>query len=128
MNKLIFLSFMFVLTSCLQEGTNTAVDPIWGKESCSRCRMVLSEKRYAAQRILPSGEVHFYDDIGCAMRHNHAHNEGKLFVRPYGGEEWVAAEEVKYMSGLMTPMNSGIGAVKEGGKMSFSDIQKYFKD
>ena len=119
---------MLLLTACLQEGAVTAKDPICNKESCSRCRMVLSEKRYAAQRILPNGEVHFYDDIGCAMRHNHTVDDGKLFVRPYGGEDWVPAEEAMFLSGLRTPMNSGFGAVRKGGKMSFADVQKEFKN
>jgi len=128
MKKFIILSFILLLSSCLQEGAVTAEDPIWEKESCSRCRMVLSEKRYAVQRILPSGEVHFYDDLGCALKHDHAPHEGKVFVRPHGGDDWVPAEEAKFLSGLRTPMNSGFGAVKEGGEMSFDDIQKIFKD
>lgn len=128
MKKFILLNLLVLLTSCLQEGSITAVDPIWEKESCSRCRMVLSEKRYAVQRIFPSGEVHFYDDIVCAMKHGHAHNDGKLYVRPYGGQEWIPAQDAKYLSGLMTPMHSGIGAVKEDGKMSYTDVIEHFKD
>lgn len=127
MKKFIILSLMLLLTAC-QEGAVTAEDPIWEKESCSRCRMVLSEKRYAVQRILHTGEVHFYDDMGCAMRHDHTPGDGKLFVRPHGGEEWVSAEEAMYLSGLMTPMNSGFGAVKDGGKMTFAEVQEEFKD
>lgn len=101
---------------------------MWNKEACARCRMILSEKRFAAQRILSNGEIHFYDDINCALGHGHHHDEGKLYVRPYGGENWVPAEEVKYVGGLRTPMASGYGAVLEGGTVTFQELLQKFRE
>lgn len=122
--SLLILGILFLLSSCMSENLKPK-DPIWGKENCSRCRMALSEKRYAVQRIFPSGEIHYYDDLNCAISHKHeTQDEGKLYVRPFGGEEWVLATEAKYQSGLMTPMNSGYGAVKEGGTIDFTEIME----
>jgi len=122
-----FMGLMFFLSSCLSE-TQKPKDPIWGKESCARCRMVLSEKRYAVQRVFSSGEVHFYDDLNCALSHKHeGSDEGILYVRPFGGEEWMKAQDARYQGGLMTPMNSGFGAVKEGGALSFGEVQQKIK-
>ncbi len=90
--------------------------------------MVLSEKRFAVQRILENGEIHFYDDIVCAMKHSHSPDEGKLYVRPDGDEKWIPAEEATYESGLRTPMNSGFGAVKSKGPVSFQEILHHYKD
>lgn len=116
----------FLLSSCLQKEAKPQ-DPIWGKQACDNCRMVLSEKRFAVQRLLPSRRILYYDDINCALNHKHGNEEGSLFVRPYGDEVWVPAEEAKYVSGLMTPMNSGYGAVKENGEINFSEIKQKFQ-
>ena len=129
MKKISMLIFglLFSLSSCMSESLKPK-DPIWGKENCSRCRMALSEKRYAVQRIFPTGEIHYYDDLNCAISHKHeAPDDGNLYVRPFGGEEWVLASEAKFESGLMTPMNSGYGAVKEGGTINFSEIIQKMK-
>jgi len=112
---------LFLISGCV-EGEVKPQDPLWERESCAHCRMVLSEKRFAVQRILKSGQVHYYDDIGCAMKHPHAPDDGKLYVRPDGGNEWVPAEEATYESGLRTPMNSGFGAVKKNGPVGFPEI------
>lgn len=129
MKKIAFLlfGFLFLLSSCLSE-TLKPKDPIWGKENCARCRMALSEKRYAVQRIFPTGEVHYYDDLNCALSHRHeTQDEGNLYVRPFGTEEWILATEAQYQSGLMTPMNSGFGAVKEGGTLNFTEVTQKIK-
>lgn len=124
---LIILPVFLLLTSCV-EGEVKPQDPLWEREGCARCRMVISEKRFAVQRILSGGQVYYYDDINCALKHGHASADGKLFVRPEGGSDWVPAESVSYESGLRTPMNSGYGAVNSGGTVSFEEIQKKFRE
>ena len=123
--------FFFFFSGCLKQQLKPE-EPIWGKQACATCRMILSEKRYAVQRVLPSGEIIYYDDMNCALKHSHNKNqagdEGILYVRPYGGEVWIRADEAKYASGLMTPMNSGYGAQKVGGTINFSEIRKKFQN
>lgn len=119
---------LLIVAACQEVGTMTPQEPMWDKEPCARCRMVLSEKRYAVQRILNNGEIHFYDDLNCTFGHGHHKDDGKLYVRPYGGENWVPAEDVKYVGGLRTPMNSGHGAVLEGGTITFEELQHKFKE
>lgn len=127
LNIITMLPLFILLTACV-EGEVKPSDPLWEREGCARCRMVISEKRFAVQRIFPNGEVHFYDDIVCAMKHGHDHNEGKLYVRPHDGNDWVPAEKATFESGLRTPMNSGFGAVKSDGPVSFQEILEKYKD
>ena len=127
------LTFLFqiilaVLALSCQDNKLEPTEPIWEREGCANCRMVLSEKRYAVQRILNSGETHFYDDINCALKHKHSDDDGKLFVRPYGDEKWISAEKVNYQSGLRTPMNSGYGALKTGGDTTYQELIEIFKE
>lgn len=121
-----YLLLMSTLITCTGPKTTVARDPIWGKQECGHCRMVLSEKRYAAQYIEASGKVHFYDDIGCAVAH--AHQEGfdvnKIWVRPHPQTPWALASASTFQGGLTTPMNSGFGAVSEGGSLQFVDVLK----
>lgn len=128
MKIIITILMMLILTSCQESGELKPQEPLWGREGCARCRMVLSEKRYAVQRVLSSGEIHFYDDLNCALQHKHDEDKGTLYVHPHGKDQWVPAEEVKYQSGLRTPMNSGYGAVSEGGERTFSEVQEKFKE
>ncbi len=124
-NYLLVLT-LFLMSSCLQQELKPQ-EPLWGKQACENCRMILSDKRYAVQRVLPSGGILYFDDINCALKHNHGKDEGLLYVRPYGDELWVPAEEASYLSGLMTPMNSGYGAVKDGGTINFTKIKQKFQ-
>ena len=38
-----------------------------GEDACAECRMLISEGRYAAQRISREGTVEFFDDPGCLL-------------------------------------------------------------
>lgn len=124
---IVLILFSILISSCV-EGEARPQDPLWERESCARCRMVLSEKRFAVQRILATGETHYYDDIVCAMKHSHTPDDGKVYVRPDGGDEWVPAEESTFEKGLRTPMNSGYGAVKSNGPVSYQEILHQYKD
>lgn len=124
MMKIINVCMILFLSIACEKGAARPQEPLWGKESCGRCRMILSEKRYAVQRILQSGQIIFYDDMNCALEDPVHKNEGKLFVRPFGSDDWVPAENARYNSGFQTPMNSGIGAMKNGGVLSFTEIQQ----
>lgn len=126
LKKLLLMTFAFILfASCVNSNSLKPQDPIWGKQSCSHCGMILSEKRYASQRVISAGKSYYYDDINCALKHNLSDEEKKstIFVRPFDGVEWVDAASVNYDEGLMTPMNSGFGPVKQGGKINFNDVQ-----
>lgn len=124
MLKIINIMMLIFLSIACEKGMAKPQEPIWGKESCGRCRMILSEKRYAVQRILNSGQIIFYDDMNCALLDPTHKDEGKLYVRPFGGDDWVAAEGARYNSGFQTPMNSAIGAMKNGGLLNFKEVQK----
>jgi copper chaperone NosL len=89
--------------------------------------MILSEPRYAAQLVGPGNRTRYYDDIGCALAHMNADpqlKKGKLYVRPFGGDVWVEASKARYVDKQLTPMNSGVGAVAEGGTLDFEAVER----
>ena len=131
MSKVIyFILLIFISNSCVKNDGFQAKDPIWNKQGCSHCRMILSEKRFAVQKVFESGHRLYYDDINCALLHPlPSEFEGKLFrmfVRAYPSENWVLAEQSMFKSGLLTTMGAGFGAVSEEGDYSFEQVKKLF--
>ena len=89
-------------------------EPVWGKEPCAYCKMLVSDRRFAAQSIDESGEHRFFDDIGCLVLWLDVHARSShswAYASPSG--PWVEAEKARYQPGARTPMDFGfvVGAV-----------------
>jgi copper chaperone NosL len=83
----------FTIVACA--GGLTPKDPLWDREACAHCRMTISQHRYATQLLGPGASVRYYDDLGCALQDIREHSDlrkGRLFVRPFGSENWVTAQ------------------------------------
>lgn len=129
-HKIVALFFIsFFLSSCFEEQNTGAKEVHWDRDSCERCRMVLSNPYFAAQvRYLPKGrektKVAMFDDIGCAI----IWLEDKAFKDDKSTEVWVADHKNKggwidakiatYVHTKTSPMEYGLGAqfnATEGG-------------
>ncbi len=88
----------------------------WDRDMCERCKMVLSERKYASEIINPkSGKVYKFDDIGCATlwleeEHIPWSNQAKIWVTDAKTGEWLDAREALYTDDSITPMAYGIAA------------------
>lgn len=91
-------------------------DPVWGKEPCAHCRMLVGDRRVAAQ-VFHDGERRYFDDPGCMilwLEENHL-TLGKADVRGWvrdadGGDRWLDARTARYRGGATTPMDFGFDA------------------
>ena len=90
------------------------VDPVWGKEPCAHCRMLVSDKRYAAQ-VAADGERKYFDDIGCMVSWLADKKAQRMWVRDASSNRWVDAKSARYVEGAKTPMDFGFEARAEGG-------------
>lgn len=121
---LLLMTLLLGFAACA--GRPAPRDPLWDRETCAHCRMTISERRYAVQIMGPGAAVRFYDDLGCALNdrsHKPELREGRLFVRPFGGEAWVEGGAASYAANLRTPMGFGYGAVTTGGTLRLSAIE-----
>jgi copper chaperone NosL len=86
---------------------NAAKEPVWNKQPCDHCHMVLSDPRYAAQLASQAGERWFFDDIGClaAFMLEHKPTRARAWVHDASG--WRDAEHTRYARGAQTPMGYG---------------------
>ena len=86
------------------------IEPVWGKEPCAYCKMLVSDKRYAAQ-IATGGERFFFDDLGCMVLWLETHEPPvRFWVHDAAGGGWLDAREAHYVAGAHTPMDFGFEA------------------
>jgi hypothetical protein len=93
------------------------VEPAWDRDTCERCAMILSDRRFAAQlRYAQDPRVHHFDDLGCALL---AWDEGEaagqtlreIWVRDRERDAWLDARSARFLEDPHTPMGYGFAAV-----------------
>lgn len=112
----LFVGWMMI--GCGDPGTGP-VDVHWDRDSCERCRMILSDKKHAAQiRYVDAqkrSRVRLFDDIGCAViwLEDKAWREvasTEIWTTDHRNGEWIDARKAYYIKGQLTPMEYGLGA------------------
>jgi len=102
-----------------------AVEPAWDREACARCRMLVSDPRFAAQRQLEDGEIQHFDDPGCLLLHRHENPapERAVYFHAHSGDDWISLEEVAFIAEEPSPMGYGLAAIprEETGGMSVEE-------
>jgi hypothetical protein len=92
----------------------------WDRDTCVRCNMIISDRRFAAQAYGgPQKRTFKFDDIGCAVFWLNAlawGNEAatKLWVADSGGGDavnWLDARQAHYAGGKSSPMGYNFAAV-----------------
>jgi copper chaperone NosL len=93
-------------------------------DMCARCRMAISQSRYAAELIDRDGDVRKFDDIGCMVRYtqdNHLDpRQQNYFVMDYGSRHWLEAARAFYVrsEAIPSPMSGGIVAFPDRSQAS----------
>lgn len=118
----VVVAISLALVSCAK--TDQPVDPVWGKQPCAHCSMLVSDKRFAAQLVTTGGDRHYFDDIGCMVlwAHEHAGAPKLEWVRDAQGR-WIDAKAARYAKGARTPMDYGFEP-SDGGEASWSDVER----
>lgn len=110
---------------------------VWDRDTCTRCKMVISDRRFAAElRGGPQDQVFKFDDIGCLVTW--------LAEQPWGRDAaariWVAdavshgetvnwrdARTAYYIGGKTSPMGYNYGAVAkpQAGTFDFAEMSQH---
>lgn len=100
---------------------DSPVDPVWGKEPCAHCGMLVSDKRYAGQ-LAAGGERKYFDDIGCMALwvEGHGGRAERIWVKGSAGP-WVDAKTARFSPGAKTPMDFGF-APSESGELAWDEV------
>ncbi len=110
----------------------------WDRDTCVRCNMVISDRRFAAEmRGGPKSTVFKFDDIGCAvfwLRDKQANYpwmteaDTRLWVADVNSSgnavRWLDARTAHYFS-KTSPMgyNHGAVALPQAGSMAFPEMR-----
>jgi hypothetical protein len=110
------------LAAC--ESADRPIDPVWGKEACGSCAMLVSDPMHAAQLGTQEGKRVFFDDVGCMAAYVQERNitPAHMWVRDASGH-WIDARTAKYQSGARTPMDYGL-VVSSNGTLDFSAVER----
>lgn len=102
--------------------------PISPDDACASCRMLISERRYAAEMLDTNGTIYKFDDIACMMRFARAHGKNSPSVRFYvtdhaTGRDWMDARQASFArlrNSSSSPMASGLAAFRNSDEAARS--------
>ncbi|MBF0380491.1 MAG: hypothetical protein HQL69_05695 [Magnetococcales bacterium] len=108
---------MILLAGCDRPPADGPKKVRWDKDFCERCRMLLSDRHYAAQILDAKGKYHLFDDPGemllsFAQKYN-KDPKAKLYVTDSKSGKWLNARTAYYTSGHLSPMGFGYGAIEK---------------
>jgi hypothetical protein len=112
MTRCILVPCLLVLVAC--EDSGRAVDPVWNKQPCAHCHMLLSDPQYAAQLVTKDGERLYFDDVGCLASYLASGARAVANVWVHTANGWRDAYSTRYASGASTPMGYGYMADAHG--------------
>lgn len=116
----VLLAPLVLLVAC---GSNHApADPIWGKQPCAHCRMLVSDPRFAAQARTARGESLYFDDVGCLLSYLAEHPSSRASWVRDGSGQWLEAKRARYRAGAATPMDFGF-IVDPKGTLDLAAVQ-----
>lgn len=98
-------------------------DPVWNKQPCDHCKMIVGDKRYAASLIDARGERRFFDDIGCLAAFDKSPAKAR-WVRDEVSGKWLAAETAHYRKDATTPMDYGYSAHSDPPGLSYAALKE----
>ena len=114
--------------------SNGWVDVKWDRDTCTRCRMVISDRRFAAEvRGGPQNDVFKFDDIGCAvfwLAHQQFNEETarvEFWINDYENPgQWLDARQAHYVAGKKSPMGYHYAALAEpeAGVVDYPEMKK----
>lgn len=98
-------------------------EPIWNKQACGHCRMLVSDPRFAAQLVTHSHERLYFDDPGCLAAYMHAHPPDVARAWVHSEADWVQTERARFEAGASSPMGYGFVANAKGA-LDFAAVSR----
>jgi copper chaperone NosL len=104
----------FAVAALIACTTSHPVEPVWNKQPCAHCAMVMSDTRFGAQLVAENDHT-FFDDVGCMVAFMGERGaSGRAWVKDAQTGKWLDARSARYIS-ASSPMDYGFEARAEGG-------------
>jgi len=116
--KLALLIVLVLVFSCRNKPESGPVKIYYGEDICERCKMIISEKDFAAQYQVSPGKTVKFDDLGCMFHYMDGEKEAQIstiYVMDYDSKQWIDGENAYYVwtENISTPMGHGVIALKD---------------
>ncbi len=120
----LLLTFAAIAALAACTTSDGPTEPVWGKQPCAHCAMVLSDHRFGAEVLTSDGDRFFFDDPGCMVLFVEERKlaSARSWVRDEGAGRWVDARTARYEGGAQTPMDFGFEA-KVAGKLAWTEMR-----
>ncbi|MCL4243773.1 MAG: nitrous oxide reductase accessory protein NosL [Candidatus Dadabacteria bacterium] len=116
MRYVLFLLLAALFTACGDRPPTGPVEVHYGEDVCERCRMIISDQRFAAQYVTEKGEAKKFDDIGCLAAELKTDGgediASGVYVADFATGAWIDARKAHYLKSadIASPMGYGIAA------------------
>lgn len=113
---LALILFLTILGGCQKKSSNGIETMHWDRDMCERCKMAISERKYAVQVTDPkSHRTYKFDDIGCAILWFDEEkipwkDQAKIWITDAKTGKWIDARKAIYTDDSITPMAFGFAA------------------
>ena len=109
------------------------VETKFDRDVCSRCSMVISDRRFAAQlKGGPKQKSFKFDDIGCVvfwLRDQDWESDPatRIWIADSAGDTWLDARKAFYVGGKTSPMGYNFAAVhtRMPGALDFDTTREH---
>jgi len=107
---------LFGFSGCDRKPSGAAQQMHWDRDMCERCKMAISERKFAVQIIDPkTGKDYKFDDIGCAVLWLDEEkipwrDQAIIWITDAKTGKWINARKAYYIDGAITPMAYGLAA------------------
>jgi len=130
-----FLIMIFVLFGCNSKKIGDVEKVHWDRDMCERCKMAISERKFAFEVINPkTGKAYKFDDIGCGILWLDEEkipwkDKAILWVTDAKNGKWLDARKAYYTDDSITPMAYGFAAFSNDTKPKGKELKdfKYVK-
>ena len=110
------LFLLLGLSGCEKKPVGAVQQMHWDRDMCERCKMAISERKFAVQIIDPqTGKDYKFDDIGCAVLWMDEEKipwkeKAIIWITDAKTGKWIDARKAIYVDGAITPMAFGFAA------------------
>lgn len=111
-----------LLSACSKAPETGPVEVKWDRDACERCRMVLSDRNFAAEvRGGERKEIFKFDELGCALHWLEKQTwkndlKVEVWVKDFQTQQWLDARKAFYLPNQTTPMDYGFAATSKSGE------------
>ena len=130
-STILSLIFIFFLAGCGKKVDDNSPRKVhWDRDMCERCKMVLSDRKFAVEIVNPkTHKTYYFDDIGCAVLWLDEEkipwkNSAKIWVKDGKTSKWIDGKKALFVEDAVTPMAYGFGAFS---KENFPKDKKIYR-